>query len=241
MLGPWRERERGRSKPAVSRSQSGRPRIKVVRQRRPGAAPTQKLARGYESAARPEVKARKKTKKKVSPVRPCRRRLRAAAMTGIHKVQLICNIWFLFADSVSSDSKTNNRKIGRNGLVEGTAGNINLSLGLSVYHIPSTPALPVVLLAVIAAALHFLLVPLFDEDLFVPRLRQKHDATYSNLIQLRCRFLMRACLCVCACACIFCVRASVGVRQSAVGTQLFPAVHTSSYLFSGTHVSKHRP
>lgn len=92
------------------------------------------------------------------------------------------------------------KKIGRNGLVEGTAGNINLSLGLSVYHIPSTPALPVVLLAVIAAALHFLLVPLFDEDLFVPRLRQEHDATYSNLKQLRCRFLMRACQHVCVCA-----------------------------------------
>lgn len=96
------------------------------------------------------------------------------------------------------------------------------------------------LLAVIAAALHFLLVPLFDEDLFVPRLRQKHDATYSNLIQLHCRFLMRACLCVRVRVRAF-VRASVGVRQSAVGTRLFPAVHKSSYLFSGTHVSKHRP
>lgn len=52
-----------------------------------------------------EGKKENKTKKKLlaSPVRPRRRRLRAAAMTGIHKVELICNIWFLFADSVSSD------------------------------------------------------------------------------------------------------------------------------------------
>lgn len=86
-------------------------------------------------------------------------------------------------------------------LVEGTTGNINLSLGLSVYHVPSSPALPAGLLAVIAAALHFLFVPLFDEDLFVPRPRQKHDATYSNFIQLRCHFLMHASLRPCVCVC----------------------------------------
>lgn len=51
-------------------------------------------------------KENKKKKKKllVSPVSPRGRRpLRAAAMTRSHKVRLICHVWFLFADSVSSD------------------------------------------------------------------------------------------------------------------------------------------